>query len=100
MATNLLVLEGFVLKTPKMTQSPAGIAHCHFVLEHQSQQTEADLPRRAYVRIGVVASGGASQQFALFQGSHIRVSGFISRHESRDGTGKLVLHAQNIERID
>lgn len=101
MTTNLLVLEGVILKTPKRTQSLAGIPHCHLVLEHQSQQIEADLPRRAFVRIGVVVSGRESQQFtqALFQGEHIRVSGFLSRHESRDGTAKLVLHAQSIERI-
>lgn len=100
-ATNLLVLDGIVRKPPKITQSPSGITHCHFVLEHQSQQLEADLPRQAYVRIQVVASGRASQQFAqdIFQGSTVRVSGFISRHENRDGIAKLVLHAQNIERI-
>ncbi|MFT5162826.1 MAG: primosomal replication protein N [Alteromonadaceae bacterium] len=101
LSTNLLVLDGVVLKTPKRTQSPAGTPHCHFVLEHQSQQLEADLHRSAFVRIQVVISGRESQQFAheLFQGNVIRVSGFLSRHESRDGNGKLVLHARSIERI-
>lgn len=102
MANNLLVLEGYVLKSPIRTQSPAGVPHCRFTLEHQSQQFEADLPRQAFVRIQVVASGNAAQQTTqdLFQGCHVNVSGFLSRHETKDGVGKLVLHALNIERMN
>jgi primosomal replication protein N len=99
---NQLVLEGTVFKSPTRTQSPSGIEHCHFMLDHHSQQFEADLPRQAFVRIQVVVSGNAAQHFTqdLFQGCHISVSGFLSRHESRNGVGKLVLHAQNIERMN
>jgi primosomal replication protein N len=101
-ATNLLVLEGTVFKGPNRTQSPGGIEHCHFVLEHQSQQFEANLPRKAFVRIQVIVSGDAAQQLThdLFQGCPVSVSGFLSRHESRNGVGKLVLHAQKIERMN
>jgi primosomal replication protein N len=101
-ASNLLVLEGHVFKGPTRTQSPSGIPHCHFVLEHQSQQFEADLPRRAFLRLRVVVSGNAAQQITndLFQGCHITVSGFLTRHESRNGTDKMVLHAQKIERMN
>ncbi|MFT4925327.1 MAG: primosomal replication protein N [Phenylobacterium sp.] len=100
-ASNVLVLDGIVLKTPKITRSPSGITHWHFVLEHQSQQTEADLPRRAFLRIPVVVSGRESQQLsqALLKGNSIRANGFLSRHDSRDGSSKLVLHAQSIEQI-
>lgn len=102
MANNLLVLEGVVHKGPKRTQSPAGIVHCHFSMEHQSQQFEADLPRQAFVRIQVVASGPAALQYTqdLYQGCYIRASGFLSRHETKDGVGKLVLHAHKIERMN
>ena len=102
MATNLLVLEGVVHKTPIRKQSPSGVFHLTFSLEHQSNQMEAGLPRRAYVRIQVVLSGDVVEQYTqdLYLGCHIRVSGFLSRHETKDGVGKLVLHAHKIERID
>jgi len=98
--SNLLVLEGIIVKTPTRTHSPAGVPHWHFSLEHRSQQFEADLPRQAYVRIQVVASGEVAQQYTqdLYQGCQVCVSGFLSRHETKDGIGKLVLHAQKIER--
>ena len=102
MAANLLVLEGIIFKGPTRTRSPSGIEHCHFVLEHQSQQYEAELLRRAFVRLPVVVSGNATQQITqdLFQGCHISVSGFLTRHESRNGNAKMVLHAQKIERMN
>jgi primosomal replication protein N len=101
-ATNLVVLDGKVFKTPTRTQSPSGIEHLHFMLDHQSLQMEADLPRKTFVRIQVIASGNAAQQYTLdlFPGSMIRASGFLSRHESRNGVAKLVLHAQKIERMN
>ena len=102
MAINLLVLEGYVFKGPTRTQSPSGIPHCHFVLEHQSQQIEADMPRKASIRLRVVVSGNAAQQITndLFQGCQVTVSGFLTRHESRNGTEKMVLHAQEIKRTN
>ena len=101
MAANLLVLEGIVHKAPLRKQSPSGVSHLMFSLEHQSNQVEAGLPRRAYVRIQVVLSGDVAEQYTqdLYLGCHVSVSGFLSRHESKDGVGKLVLHAHKIERI-
>ena len=102
MVNNLLVLEGTVCKSPNRKQSPSGIDHCQFVVEHQSQQFEAQLPRRAWLRIQVVVSGEQAQPLteSLFVGCPVRVSGFLNRHETKDGTGKLVLHAHNIERMN
>jgi primosomal replication protein N len=100
MAQNSVELEGVIFKPPVRTQSPAGMEHCHFVLEHQSQQIEAELPRKAFLRIQVVASGIAAQQSTqdLFPGCVVKVSGFLSQHEARSGLTKLVLHARTIER--
>jgi primosomal replication protein N len=100
-AANLLVIEGTVHRTPIKKQSPSGVGHIILSLEHQSTQVEAGLPRKAYVRIQVVLSGDVAQQYSqdLYQGCYISVSGFLSRHETKDGVGKLVLHAQKIERI-
>ncbi|ODP98946.1 MULTISPECIES: primosomal replication protein N [Salinivibrio] len=96
--TNRLELAGVISKAPVHRQSPAGIPHCHFVLEHRSTQLEANLPRQVYCRLPVVVSGqGSTQQtHDLALGSHIKVSGFLAYQTSRQGEGKLVLHADHI----
>jgi primosomal replication protein N len=99
---NCLVMAGVVVKTPQLSSSPAGIAHCQFALEHRSMQSEAGLNRQAYVRIQVVATGQLAQQLTrdLTAGSNIKVTGFLNRHESRNGLAKLILHAEQIEMIN
>ena len=97
---NCLVLTGQVVKAPKHSTSPAGIEHCQFSIDHKSIQTEAGMNRQAFVRIQVVTTGELSQLTReLIAGSHVKVSGFINRHESRNGNPLLVLHAQHIEMI-
>ena len=98
---NQLTLSGVVCKTPKYNQSPAGIPHCIIVIEHKSMQIEADLNRNSYVKLQVVASGKQMQQQTqhLHVGQALQVSGFLNRHEGRNGLSQLVLHAQHIERI-
>lgn len=100
--TNQLILSGIICKTPKFSQSPTGITHCHFVLEHKSMQIEAKHPRNSYVKLQVVASGEEFQNQTqhLYVGQAIQVSGFLNRQEDRNGLSKLVLHAQHIERIN
>ncbi|GAA03165.1 primosomal replication protein N [Photobacterium leiognathi] len=99
--TNRLELVGFIAKEPKRSQSPAGISHCHFVLEHRSIQQEAGLPRQVYCYINVVVSGNGQQVLTqdLAIGSNVKVGGFISYQTGRNGIGKLVLHADHIDII-
>ncbi|MCF7355685.1 MULTISPECIES: primosomal replication protein N [unclassified Vibrio] len=99
--TNRLELSGTVVKAPVRSLSPAGIAHCHFSIEHRSTVQEANLPRQVYCRMQVVVSGQGSQELTqyLVLGSHIKVSGFVAYHTGRNGLGKLVLHADNITQI-
>ncbi|MDT7524496.1 MULTISPECIES: primosomal replication protein N [Idiomarinaceae] len=98
---NHFVVSGAVVKPPQLTHSPAGISHLKFVLEHRSEQIEAGLPRRAYVRMVTVVSGALATQWAneLNVGSDIQVSGFLNRIEDKNGIGKLVLHAQQLVKI-
>jgi len=93
---------GTVVKRPKTSTSPAGISHCQFSIDHHSIQNEAGMNRQAFVRIQVVATGELSQTLTrdLTEGCNIKVSGFINRHESRNGNPLLVLHAQQIEMIN
>lgn len=101
MIENTLVLVGEVVKPPKLSTSPAGIHHCQFSMDHKSIQSEAGMNRQVFVRIQVVASGEVSQHLTrdLTAGCNIKVTGFINRHESRNGNPLLVLHAQQIEMI-
>jgi len=96
------VLVGTVVKQPKTSTSPAGIKHCQFSIDHHSIQNEAGMNRQAFVRIQVVATGELSQHLTrdLTEGCNVKVSGFINRHESRNGNPLLVLHAQQIEMIN
>jgi len=98
---NCLVLTGSVVKTPKQSTSPAGIVHSQFSIDHKSIQNEAGLNRQAFVRIQVVATGELSHLTReLVAGQNVKVSGFINRHESRNGNPLLVLHAQQIQMIN
>ena len=99
---NCLVLVGEVVKPPKKSTSPAGIQHCQFSMDRKSIQSEAGMNRQAFVRIQVVATGELSQNLTrdLIAGSKLKVTGFINRHESRNGNPLLALHAQHIEMIN
>jgi len=98
---NSLVLTGAVVKMPKQSTSPAGITHSQFSIDHKSIQNEAGMNRQAFVRIQVVATGELSHLTReLVVGKIVKVSGFINRHESRNGNPLLVLHAQHIEMIN
>ncbi|MGB1263087.1 MAG: primosomal replication protein N [Cognaticolwellia sp.] len=98
---NCLMLTGQVVKPAKTSTSPAGIQHCQFSIDHKSMQNEAGMNRQAFVRIQVVATGNVSQHLTrdLIEGCKVKVTGFINRHESRNGNPLLVLHAQHIEMI-
>ncbi|NMP15701.1 primosomal replication protein N [Thalassotalea sp. Y01] len=102
MTENCLVLTGEVMRAPQLSITPAGIAHCKFSIDHKSTQTEAGLNRQSFVRMQVVATGSWSQNLSreLVLGTQVKVTGFINRHESRNGNPILVLHAQNVEMIN
>ena len=70
-------------------------------MDHKSIQSEAGMNRQAFVRIQVVSTGQLSNNLTrdLIAGCKIKVTGFINRHESRNGNPLLVLHAQDIELI-
>ena len=98
---NCLVLIGEVVRSPKQSTSPAGITHSQFSIVHKSIQNEAGMNRQAFVRIQVVATGDLSHLTReLVAGNVVKVTGFINRHESRNGNPLLALHAQQIEMIN
>lgn len=101
MTDNFLRLAGVVTEKPTYKTSPAGVEHCNFQIEHRSMQEEAELPRNVFCYMPVAVSGTLASQLKhkLLKGMQIRVSGFITYHQSKNKLGKLVLHAQYIEQI-
>ena len=101
MTDNFLRLAGIVTEKPIFKTSPSGVQHCSFSIEHRSMQEEAELPRNAFCYMPVAVSGQLANQLKnkLSKGMQIRVSGFITYHQSKNKLGKLVLHAQYIEQI-
>jgi primosomal replication protein N len=99
---NCLIISGEIVKAVKRTVSPAGIPHFQFAMEHVSEQIEADLPRRVYCRIRVLASGQAlERQIQILElGVQVKVTGFIHSHKASNGISHIILHAQQIDRIN
>ena len=99
MQDNQLVLGGQIARISDTQYSPAGVPITRLLLEHRSTQLEAGFPRTAQCRILVLVCGvdlhRKLHQFEVDQA--IRVSGFISRANNRQGEARLVLHAAHIE---
>ena len=96
---NRLVISGTLGNAPETRYSPAGIPITRFTLRHESIQQEAGMQRQAICNIAVIASGKQWLETtkALQSGQQIRVSGFLSRANNRQGENRLILHAEQIE---
>ncbi|MGP1939672.1 MAG: primosomal replication protein N [Arsenophonus sp. ET-DL9-MAG3] len=102
MNINKLELSGKIYNRPIIKNSPGGIPHCQFILEHRSQQQEAGFNRKVWCRIAIIVSGQKLQQFThrVMIGTRITIVGFISSHRGANGLNNLVLHAEQIKLID
>ena len=96
---NCLIIAGQLAGACETRFTPAGVPISRFLLEHHSTQQEAGLPREARCRIPVMACGAALAGIArrLAPGVHVRVQGFVSRANHREGEYRLVLHAAHID---
>lgn len=95
------MIAGIVGNDPDIRYSPAGIAIARFTLKHRSEQTEAGMKRQVLCNIGVIAGGSELQRTVqqLKTGEGIRVSGFLARANNRQGESRLILHAEQIDRL-
>ncbi|MEN8170050.1 MAG: primosomal replication protein N [Pseudomonadota bacterium] len=98
---NRLIIVGILGNTPETRYSPAGIPITRFTLRHESTQQEAGMQRQAICNIGVIASGSELMEASrsLQSGQQLRVSGFLSRANNRQGENRLILHAEQIESL-
>ncbi|HXH01895.1 MAG TPA: primosomal replication protein N [Candidatus Competibacteraceae bacterium] len=100
-ADNHLVLSGQVLNRAETRYNPAGLPITRLLLEHRSRQVEAGIPREAHCRIEVLVCGELLQQQlqGIGIGAQVRVQGFLTRADHRQGQDRLVLHAACIESL-
>jgi len=98
-ADNCLVIMGQAVGSGELRTSPAGVLIGRFLLDHHSGQVEAGFPREARCRIPVIACGESLARTAgrLSPGALVRVHGFVSRANQREGEYRLVLHAAHID---
>jgi primosomal replication protein N len=96
---NRLVISGTLGNTPETRTSPAGIPITRFTLRHESIQQEAGMPRQVICTIAVIASGAQllERSRSLQSGQQLRICGFLSRANNRQGENRLILHAERIE---
>ena len=95
------MIAGIMGNDPEIRYSPAGIAIARFTLKHHSEQSEAGMKRQVLCNIGVIASGSELQRTVqqLKTGEGIRVIGFLARANNRHGESRLILHAEQIDRM-
>lgn len=98
-ADNCLIIAGRVAEPGEIHASPAGVLIGRFSLDHRSGQVEAGFPREVRCRIPVMACGESLAHMAgqLSSGTQVRVQGFVSRANPREGEYRLVLHAAHID---
>lgn len=98
-ADNRLTITGQATESCQVRTSPAGIPIGRFLLDHQSRQEEAGFAREVRCRIPVMACGESLARIAarLAPGASVRVEGFVSRANPREGEYRFVLHAAHIE---
>ena len=92
---NQLVLSVQLVERGPVRYTPAGLPALDFVLKHESQTTEAGLPRKVSLEIRAVAIGEITRPLAaLAIGSSFDTSGFLAAQ--RNGRG-IVFHITQMQ---
>jgi len=98
-AANLTQLSGKLLERGVLRRTPAGIAAIEFRLGHQSEQIEAETPRKVDCEMNCVALGMPAGLLADARpDAAIRVTGFLAARSIK--IRAPVLHVQRIEFVE
>lgn len=90
---NNLRFQGQVLSTQPVRYTPAGIAVCEIVLQHQSVVEQAQIQRQLSFEINAIAMGDTADELSQVPvGSMLAIQGFIA--PLRKSSTRLVLHVQ------
>ena len=98
MQQNEVVVSGVVHKLYEVRHTPAGIPITRFVLEHQSEQSEADLKRNIWCRVFIIASGKKLRRVVknLEVGNEITVEGYLDQTSFKGSNPQLCVNAKII----
>ncbi len=93
---NSLTLSGVVVGLEAIRYTPAGIPLLSFVLQHASEQTEADLKRKVECEVNAVVIGDIAKS-SIQIGDSIRAKGFLAKRSAK--STQLVFHIDKLEKI-
>lgn len=95
---NRLEVEGQILEQSPVRYTPAGIPVLEFLLSHESEVSEAGVPRRIAFSLQILVMGDLVQMAGTMSlGTTVRIQGFIA--PVRKDSPKFRLHAQRIQQI-
>lgn len=95
---NRLEVEGQVLEQSPVRYTPAGVPVLEFLLSHESEVSEAGVPRRIAFALQILVMGDLVQMAGTIGlGTTLRIQGFIA--PVRKDSPKFRLHAQRIQQI-
>jgi len=95
---NRLEVEGQVLERSPVRYTPAGVPVLEFILSHESEVSEAGVPRRIVFALQILVMGDLVQMAdTIGLGTTLRIQGFIA--PVRKDSPKFRLHAQRIQQI-
>lgn len=93
---NHLRFQGQVVLVKPLRYSPAGIAVCETVLQHDSTVEQATVPRQLSFEVDAVAMGDTAVLLSsVTVGQFLDIKGFIA--PLRKSSSRLILHIQSFQ---
>ena len=94
---NHIELTASIAEASPLRYTPAGIPAANFVLEHESEMTEAGTTRQVKLTVKAVAFGTLTEQTArLALGNAFRFTGFLVNARASKG---VVFHIQAFQPV-
>ena len=98
MATNLLVIQGELLKVEELRYTPAGIPILSFIIGHTSEQVEAGMKRKVECEVNAMVMGELARTCqTLKAGAEVKASGFLAKRSFK--STQLVMHINKLEKV-
>ncbi|MGE5468676.1 MAG: primosomal replication protein N [Ignavibacteria bacterium] len=98
-AANRLIIAGTLQERGGLRYTPAGVPAIEFRLGHESEQIEADKPRRVECEIACIALGSAALLLKdAAAGMGLKATGFLAAKSVKSRSP--VLHVTNIEFLE
>ncbi|HFE36995.1 MAG TPA: primosomal replication protein N [Gammaproteobacteria bacterium] len=96
---NRVLISGLIHKIYDTRYSPAGIPMTRFILDHQSEQSEAGLKRNIRCKALIIIAGTKLHEvFGRLQtGQQITVAGYLSQVSYQGQNPKLCVNAESIK---